>query len=157
MSVNKKSGFIQKILDDVKTTIKNGHWKVIMVGHDAENNMPSYAYSVGFTTTLKHPEVVISGLPPELSRQLINDIGEKIRKGELFGAGDISSEVIKSFPVRFGGVSPKSKASYFGVAKSFYTDDKFDMVQMQWPDADGVLPKSSTDGQFIYGAVAKSH
>lgn len=64
-----------KVLDKLKSDIEKYGWHVLSV---FGNDLPNFAYSIGFTETLNHPEIVISGLNTDLMHELLNDIGSLI-------------------------------------------------------------------------------
>jgi hypothetical protein len=98
-------------------------------------------------------------LPPELSQQLINDIGILIRDGTVFSNGDLSAQVVKGLQVRFISLPDDKLATKFGVAKQFYSKDGFKMMQCVWPNPEGILPNVSNSSQVIYAplVIVKPH
>jgi len=135
-----------KILDKLKSDIEKYGWHVLSVfGED----LPNFAYSIGFTETLKHSEVVISGLNIELMHELLNDIGNLIKQGYKFTDGDICNKVIKGYPVKFLAVNKSNVSEYFNAAIAHYGEEQFDTLQCVWPDKNGDFPMASDKTQEI--------
>lgn len=66
-----QSNVMKKVSNDIKT---HG-WHVLSVFC---KDLPNFSYTIGFTETLNHPEIVISGLDSKLAHLLLNDIGNLI-------------------------------------------------------------------------------
>ena len=49
---------------------------------------PPFAYTVGLFG-LAHPELLIFGVPPEIAAGVLNDLGERVRKGEALLPGQL--------------------------------------------------------------------
>ena len=74
-------GSDRKLLSDIDRV----GWHVIMILEG--DGTPGWSFSVGLFETFKHPEVVVFGLPLELSGQVINGIDADIQKGKTFESG----------------------------------------------------------------------
>jgi hypothetical protein len=134
------------VLDKVENDIDEHGWHVLSVfGEDA----PSFSYSIGFTETLDHPEVLMSGLDTKLMHNLINDIGNLIKQGHSFSANDLSNKVLNGFPVKFIAVTNENKEEYFRAACSIYGEEEFVALQCLWPDKNGVFPENSSKSQEV--------
>jgi Domain of unknown function (DUF4262) len=123
-----------KILADVATY----GWHVMNVMPDDPH--PPHSFSIGLQQTFEHPEIVIVGLRGETAQIFINDIGQQIRKGEVYEAGVRYSELAKGFPVTFAKVSVEYFPEYLGWALWFYRGRPFTALQMIWPDRAGAFP-----------------
>jgi hypothetical protein len=124
----------RKVLADIA---KLG-WTVI--GVEADDEGPAFAFSVGLFHTLAHPEVLIMGLRPQIAHRLINDIGAAIRNGERFVAGQQYGGIAAGFPLAFVEVDRRYYREYLGYAGWFYGGPDFPVLQCVWPDKQGVFP-----------------
>jgi hypothetical protein len=124
----------RKIIEDVET---HG-WHVINVL--PEDPHPPHSFSIGLGKTFDHPEIVVVGLRGETAQVFINDIGQRVRQGELFEPGRDYSDLARGFPVRFVAVLHQHFSEYLGWALWFYRGKTFSAIQMVWPDRDGAFP-----------------
>jgi hypothetical protein len=134
----------RKVLADITRV----GWTVIGVLEDEEG--PGFAYSIGLFHTLGHPEVLILGLRPQVAHQLVNDMGEAIRKGQRFEAGQRYEEIAAGFPLAFVEMDKRYYREYLGYAGWFYQGPDFPVLQCIWPDKQGVFPwESGYDSRFF--------
>jgi hypothetical protein len=113
-------------------------WAVI--GINAEEEGPAYAFSVGLFHTFSAPELLIMGLRIPTAMHLINDIGASIRTGRRFEAGGRYEDIAEGFPVEFTAVMKRHYRDYLGYAQWFYQGVEFPVLQCVWPDKKGVFP-----------------
>jgi hypothetical protein len=66
---------------DIKNRVKRHGWTIIYVGdyHAA----PTWAYTVGFLTTLGAPEVIVFDLPRESAAGICHEVFRQLKSGEL--------------------------------------------------------------------------
>ena len=136
------------IFEKVEKDIAEYGWHVISV---ACPDSPDFSYSVGFEKTLDHPEVIMSGLDMKLMHQLLNDIAVLIKKGDSFGDGDFSDEVVSGFSVKFVSVEASVLEEYLAVAKGHYQGKYFRALQCLWPDKNGMFQTESSEVQEFLG------
>ena len=136
------------MFNKVDEDIQKYGWHVLSV---ACEDTPSFSYSIGFEDTLGHPEVIMSGLSTDLMHELLNDIGELIKKGISFKSGELSNEVVDGFPVKFINVSESAMSEYLRVAGGHYGDKGFRALQCVWPDKEGVFQNKSNQDQEVLG------
>lgn len=137
-----QSSVMQKVNEDVE----NHGWHVLSV---FGNDLPAFSYTIGFTETLNHPEIVMSGIDSKLSHLLLNDIGNLIKNGQVFNHGDHSYQVLKNYWVKFESVRNENISEYFAAANNRYGTGKFKALQCIWPDRDGNFQETSNDKQEI--------
>jgi hypothetical protein len=78
-------------LDDLRTKIEAQGWAVRNVSDS--DPAKCLSYTVGLTAHA-HPEVVMTGLPPEVGTAFLNIVGEiVVRDGGRFAAGDATTEL----------------------------------------------------------------
>ena len=88
-------------------------WSVMKVSNDLG---PDFAYSAGIYRTLGHPEIILFGLPLEIMHRLINDVGDRVRTGARYVAGQTSDEFLEGYPVTFRAVPTAHYRGHLGWA-----------------------------------------
>ena len=128
------SPHFQKLLDDVK---KFG-WHVIMVPADDEG--PSFGYTVGVFKSFGHAELVMVGLKVEALHAFLNLIVGEVKAGKRFEVGPRYPEIIEGYECCFRSVHLSQFDEYFGQAIRFYGDKNFPVLQCVYPDKAGRFP-----------------
>jgi hypothetical protein len=119
----------QRVIDDVR---RHG-WHVVGIEDDPEG--PGFAYSVGMSHTLNHPEIIVFGMNnAETIMRIINGIGEEVRKGTKFQDWHESDQVLDGYSCMFRTVPSEVYQDYLGFAMWFYRPDPFPVLQCVWPD-----------------------
>jgi hypothetical protein len=113
-------------------------WHVILVPQDEQG--PSFAYSIGLKKSFNHPEILILGLDLKVMHQMINGIGNRIKAGARFLAGQRYQEILEGYDCLFADVEKKYYRDYFGQAIDFYKGREFQVLQCLWPDKKGLFP-----------------
>jgi hypothetical protein len=113
-------------------------WFVNLIAADSSG--PGFAYSFGFYREFSHPEIIVFGLVEETMHRLINDLGEQVRSGVRYSAGDQTSDLIKGYTCAFGMVNPVRYRETCTWAVWFYESDVFPALQLFWPDKQNRLP-----------------
>lgn len=92
---------------NVHGSIARHGWSNMAV--EAAGDHPSWAYTIGLSAGFDHPELVVFGLSHLASNRLLNAIGEDVRHGEYFLAGDVldfpdgsEAELLAVHPAHFG-------------------------------------------------------
>jgi hypothetical protein len=71
---------------------------------DEPPDQPGWTYSIGLALSFGHPELVVVGGGMEVGGSVINDLGERIRRGRRFRVGD--EVAFPPGPVTFAPVHP---------------------------------------------------
>ena len=125
----------------LRANVERHGWSVLRVGVPAGEEGPEFAYSVGMWATFRHPELIIVGLPLESAHAIINDVGEAIRGGRVFHAGDVADdEFLEGYAVTFRDVPTRQYEFYLGWANWFYRGDDFPCLQLIYPDRERRWP-----------------
>ena len=95
-------------------------WAV--VGIPADDEGPSYAFSIGLHRAHSHPEVILIGLPFEASQQFINAVGATVSKGGRYEADHRYDDLIEGHVATFVSVDRSHYKAYLGAAGWFYRD-----------------------------------
>lgn len=126
----------QRLLDDVT---RHG-WHCVQVQGDAKN--PPYSHTVGFHKTWKHPELLVMGLPPEVSHQVLGMASEMIARGHVFRPELRDSALFEGKDCLPRTIPGTAHRKYMGLAVWFYRDTPggFPALQILWPDDNGRFP-----------------
>ena len=119
-------------------TAQQHGWGVIKVPEDDEG--PGFAFSVGVFHTFNHPEVLMIGQKLEAMHQIINHVGERVRGGERFLAGQAYPDVLEGYECHVLEIAQSHFRDYLGTAIWFYERTEFPAVQLVWPDRLGRFP-----------------
>lgn len=111
-----------------------------IIGIEADEQGPQYAFSVGLYHTYDQPEIIIMGISFRIAAELINLIAEQMGAGKSFQDGDVSDSIAEGFPMAFRNVSPANYPDYVGYALWFYESPNFPLLQCIWPDRDQRFP-----------------
>jgi hypothetical protein len=133
----------RRLLDNV---LKHG-WHVTAVGRGDGPGHPSFAYTVGLTHRVNHPELLISGLPISLMGRVLNDVGDRVLEGHRFTSGMAIEGALTHVPLLCEEVEPEA----LGVTvkfSSWFHRRPVRAIQLVWPDTAGRFawqPGSPTD------------
>lgn len=67
--------------------------------HDDSSDEPAFAYTVGLGHRRGHPELLMSGLDPQLMHRALNDVAARVMKGRRLAPGDVLEGVLGGVPV----------------------------------------------------------
>jgi len=112
-------------------------WCVLKVSNDQG---PDFAYSVGMFRTLGHPEILMFGMPLDLMHRLINDVGDHVRAGARYTAGQVSDAFLEGYDVTFRAVPTFQYEGHLGWANWLYGGTDYPVLQMVYPDRDHRWP-----------------
>ena len=110
-------------------------WSVIAT----ENDERSFAYTIGLSQ-FDHPEIIILGFEPFMACQVLNIIGDRIKKGESFVLPEDANvaDVITKLPVKF-----KPAPDYIHDDYTFQARNRFpgcNVIQVILPGKNGKFP-----------------
>lgn len=124
------------LLARMNISIEQDGWFGTFVG---PGDSPAYEYTTGLHNHL-HPELIVVGLDPDTSHQLLWKLYDLIvNEGRRFADGDESDEVIDGgYKVRFKAVPPDGKPLRWSL--NYYNLDELAALQVIWPDENGLFP-----------------
>jgi hypothetical protein len=136
--------FSGELEDDVRARVRaelmglieEHGWAVhnVMAGPEEGDDVES-SYTVGLTA-LRHPEVIILGMPAEHASAFLNLIGDEVRRGGRFGHGTVTGQFTsEDAPVVF--IRAEVIERLTAVTEVY---GRVDALQMVWPDSTGRLP-----------------
>lgn len=128
----------QRVVDDIE---KCG-WHLIMVNADEKG--PGFVYSIGFMHTLGHPEIIMFGLEGKLMGNLINGMGDQIRKGRNFAELGLFEDLLEGYACKLIEVQNRWHTEYLGYAmwhrRYVGRIGSLKALQCLWPDKAGKFP-----------------
>ena len=120
-------------LDDQRAKIDAYGWAVRNVSDS--DPAKCLSYTVGLTAH-GHPEVLMTGLPPEVGTAFLNIVGEiVVREGGRFAAGEATTELADGPAMPVLSVLDKTDLT---AAEAIYGDVQ--ALQIVWTDSAGRLP-----------------
>lgn len=127
--------FREKMRRDIA---QEGFFVMAVFGSDTT---PAFTYTIGLTETFKHPELLIFGLPVEYSHHVMNDAVSRIKRGAVYGDGDLIKNVLV-LPLAVRSVSMEKADEYTVQLFNYYRHQLTAprVVQLVLPDTKGRFP-----------------
>ena len=101
----------------------------------------SFAYSIGLPITFPGaPEVLIIGLDPDSSQQIINSLVALMKAGKRYADRDVEHGLIQGLPLAFRTVAKRHYDDYMRRALEYHGGSNWPLLQMIWPDTKGTFP-----------------
>jgi hypothetical protein len=122
----------------VRSDIERHGWHVVIV--PPEDGSPGWAHSIGLCERHRHPELLVFGSEPRQLGALVNALGERVRSGRRFAAGEAAKGILAGLPLAFRAVAKRWIPVFLGNAAWHYRRDDFAVLQGFWPDRAGRLP-----------------
>ena len=134
------------MIDDVEQRVLNDiakyGWHLIQVNADEQG--PSFVYSIGMMETLDHPEVIMFGLAPKLMASVINDVGRQVRNGRNFAELGLFEDLLEGYRCKFTPIHERWHTEYLGYAmwhrRSVGKAGTLKALECLWPDKTGRFP-----------------
>ena len=131
----------RKVLADIDAV----GWSII--GVNADDHGPAFAYSIGMMHTLDHPEVIVFGLDVDLMGELINGMGRQVREGRRFDQPVLYEDLIEGFACQCLPMAERHHKEYLGYAmwhrRHVGKIATLRALQLIWPDKTGLFPNES--------------
>jgi hypothetical protein len=120
------------IFDGIQAAVKNVGWAYVSILEPVP-----FVYTIGLSETRKHPELLVSGLAPNMALVMISNLIARIAGPEGLPVDQPIASIAASGPVILKKIAnPKSIAEL--AAQALKAD--FEMLQCVWPDPAGKLP-----------------
>lgn len=133
----------------IKANIVKYGLQVIMVSK--HNDSPSFAYSIGLFETYKQPEIICFGLPDKVGHEVINEVAELMKAGEIIKPYIIYDNIFKDNKAEFISVDNRNISDYFGAALNYYESTIFPAFQLVWTDRNNKFPwEENFEEKFLY-------
>ncbi|WP_281452005.1 DUF4262 domain-containing protein [Paenarthrobacter nitroguajacolicus] len=141
------------VFNQLLSLIEEHGWAV---RHVCASDEPAFSYTVGLTA-MKHPEIVMEGLPFEVAQAFLNLMGEEVKAGRRFSPGSITTDHTEP-PAPIAFIASENIAGLTAVADVY---GKVEALQAIWSDSTGRLPwepsyRNAADTQPLLGPVPES-
>jgi hypothetical protein len=133
INAEEKGEYFKKVNEDI---VEFGYHTTYVT---EEIDFTPFGYSTGIYKNFKIPELFISGLPFNLTGELIKSYVEKYKFGTV-PVHKKTNELTNRFPVYFTKVENKNLTEYILSTIKFYDVEKFECVQLIIPDLNGNFP-----------------
>lgn len=127
---------------EIDAAVRQCGWFALAVN----DHQPPFQYTIGFTQTCDHPELIIFGLDSESAYEILAAIYKRIGMGRSFVEPGIHPVTVDNQARRIGcrPVDPTQHPLYLGFAMGYCrfrkTIGALKAVQAFWPDGDGRFP-----------------
>ena len=112
-------------------------WHVVMVPED--DTGPGFAYTIGLAHSFGTPELAMFGLDVRVMHRALNVLGRAAANGIALEDGQEHAEVLEQRQVLLRGVDQRWYCTFFGLAIGFYRQPPLPVLQVCWPDGNGVF------------------
>jgi len=106
----------------------------------AEDDLPSFSYSVGIWRSSRKPELIVIGLKQEISHFIVNEYNRRVRAGEEFSDSQTAGGFVEGFDCVFREVDRAHYNDYMGWDRWLYDGDDFPTLQLIYPTTSGIWP-----------------
>jgi hypothetical protein len=108
---------------------------------DTDPPVPAYAYTIGVPALVGFPEIAVFGLTPVAARGLVGLVVDACRGGTEIPLGvELVGLLDNDLRCLFAPVDVDAWSPFFTTAIAWYRGQPFDLVQMLFPDRNGVMP-----------------
>ena len=129
--------------DKIEWMIETDGWAIEPVAPDAATDPPSpaYAYTIGLPALIGFPEIAVFGLTPVASRGLVGLVVDAVRGGTQIPFGvELVGLLDNDLRCVFVPVDTEEYGGFFATGRSWYRGERFELVQLVYPDRAGFLP-----------------
>ena len=120
--------------------------------HEAEDDFPAYAYTIGLQQSNGHPELLIFGLDDDTMRILLGDAADRVKAGQPIQPQQHYDDYFEGYKIVFAHVNVDEYKGLFQYGVDFNHGIDFPMLQLIWPDQEHRFP---WEEQFDKNLVAK--
>lgn len=129
--------------EKIEWMIETNGWALEAVAPqpDTDPPSPSYAYTIGVPALVGFPEIAVFGLTPSAASGLVGLAVDALRAGTEIPIGvELVGLLDGELRCAFAPVDVDATAHLFGTAVAWYRGGPFDLVQLVYPDRNGVMP-----------------
>lgn len=117
----------------------------------SEGDGPSFVYTVGLTETYGHAELILFGLPLKAARSLITNAVKRIGDGGVLKTSLRNPTIAQGVDMVFINLERHEFEEYMPLAKDYYKEEPFTVIQMIWPDPNNNFPwDKDYDSEYDY-------
>jgi len=110
--------------------------------------VPGFAYTTGFWLRFGYPEIIVFDLGRQVAQDTFWHMYQELEAGKRFGVGIREDEIFRNAPAVLLPVSPQHYRSHLGWCRWFYGNDKFECLQLIFPDVNGHFPWEEASESF---------
>lgn len=133
MEKEKKENYFKTVNENIE---KYGFHNTYII---EEINITPFGYSTGIFENFKIPELFISGLPINLTMELINNYAEKY-KFKKVPLNQRIENFTDRFPIYFIEVEKEKLTEYTLSSIKYYENKEYKYLQLVFPDVNGHFP-----------------
>lgn len=123
-----------EITAGIRAKVTEHGWAAIAVDDD-----PPFAYTAGLWRLADHPELVVTGLPAEPAKWVLDRAVALVREGKSLTAGTTVNGLIGGYPAAVRQVDT-SQLAQLALAADLYQGVIYTALQLVWPDRRGCFP-----------------
>jgi len=124
--------------DQVQHDIDKYGCHIILV--EADDYLPSFAYTIGLYQRFIHPEIICFGLSLNVSQAILNDACALIESGAVLTTKILYEQFLENYPIQFLPVDKSYYSGYLGQANNYYGNTDYPAIQFVWPDKQHLFP-----------------
>lgn len=140
---------IEGLLEATLKQIALGRWSVLAV-LEGENS-PQFCYTAGLSL-LGFPEVIMVGIPDDVSHPILNTIGRGFVAGDIEASHGVVIEEVATTPCELFRVSVGAMQKYMTLCAKVSKRENggFEALQVVWPDKAGLFPWETGCDHFCH-------
>jgi hypothetical protein len=100
---------------------------------------PAFAYTIGLPHSAGHPELVVSGLRPELMGRMLQSAASRVLDVFCFSPGTTAENLLGFWPVVADPLSDEGLEETVLWSRWFHRG-RVDALQLVWPSTSGIFP-----------------
>jgi len=124
--------------DPLAAQVARRGWSVVSV--PAEGPRPPYAFTVGLWHSFAHAEASLFGRDEDEMVRWLDIVAGEVKTGRVLLPDRLGDDVIGDVEVFPRPALASWHRHLFAAALTFYRGEPVPMLQLVWPDPDGVLP-----------------
>jgi hypothetical protein len=106
----------------------------------ADETTPGFSYTTGFWLRRNFPELIVFSLRGKTANDTFWHIYRELENGQTFPIGEPIDTIFENLKAALLPVPEGQFPSYLGWSRWFYGGDRFQCVQLVWPDRNGAFP-----------------
>jgi len=127
----------------IREAIRREGWYFVGVEEDEARARPPFAYTIGLTG-LDHPELVVFGLDPEISRKVLRALARRVLDGSRLDEGDglqlpVWTSHLHLMELRMLAM-PRPEQVLLWTAATYGPQVPITALQVAWDDGNGRFP-----------------
>lgn len=125
-------------LAPVRAAIELDGWYLDL--HEGAGHKPDYGCTVGLAAAAGRPEIILLGLPDDITRGVLEEVVAYVQSGEELPVDEDCHLFLNGCVCRFLPVAEAHVEDFCPAAKAWHGDAPFTVLQMVWPDQRGRFP-----------------